>query len=1227
MTPYIFRKYPGYNPSEIKCWSLSTVIDTNSFDVEDITFSRGASKAGTSIPSPFARMELFDTAFHIVSTDKKNNLRGKTIYHQLVSDCLDVMQLLFNSKNSEIGVGKKIWFKEWKVKENIAKLKLNGGTHPHYLLAKSFEQIFTDSINPRFVGTDSIFLIYCEGRLLGGTSPLTLFFTSPNWSRYILDGIVKNENKSTDGDIFFDDDYRALYERDSAFIEYLYKLLLLNKEGFKKCVGLRKYINRTIELERPDLVEKFKTYKPEIALSDDTDDETGSDNVNANSLNIIDKEYERLLTDVNNPNSILRINGIFYYHQIEAKEKSKIQNVSDFIIRTNVTKYKTQYNEKRELQTIDPPLVLVDKMNVAGDYLEKGIPWDPNTKIKGQYFDLVPLYDRKLPLGNSQSIKYPFLTTDDFLEDLLVEMRFSLNGEKFYTGFKGEFKYLLPIKKEYFNFFSLADLKENLSISVSEGLVKVDLKVPIRNRKGVSDIIFTKLYSKGKGNIVECVAGIGIYPFYQINDVDANLQCLNEYTILLAERNERIKLDSLKFLSFKDFASEENSIDNEVIERSTSADVTSFDSLATSKYYKIKQAFDYLELNYNNPDQTRLKGLIIPNFELRTFNKDNLIRAYTFAIDFGTSNTHVAYMENSEALPRPFEINELDQQMVLLNAPGDSKDLGIKYGFYGGFPAIGPTLSREFLPSLITSQSNSTVSFPFKTASCEIAAFNNTEKSKIDLLFSHINIGYLIDQEEKKSDGTIAGNIIYTTNLKWLLENNNDDSNQARVKFFLKQLLSQIKSKTIINRGKPSELKIVWSVPLSMDRGNKSALKGLLTKAFDEVFQSSGAKLLDPIPESVAPYFFLTKSEAGIQDTANTINVDIGGGTTDVMMFMESSGIRDDKYLTTSFRFAGSDIWGSGYDNKLKDNGFIKNYLVYKKNNNINPDEIKYFNKVRDDNNLSSDDLISLLFRFDQKFKFSDSITIGNPNLSLILYLHFSAIIYHISQIVDLKKYPLPRYLSFTGKGSQYIKLICGGDEVELEAFTKLLFKAYSNQKVQSSFKVHLNPHPKEITANGAVLYALADAGEKNKYNGDFEFIHPGFNPKNDLNFAERISKIEENEPILISESLLIDSPLNIAVLNNLNNFLDITLTDRDIINFLRAFKITNIKEALMELKWDNDIYNGAGYIYDSYKRVLQKLHKQDKDNQLPESLFFFALKDALYRLSKSIAENKQFLK
>jgi len=1215
MNPYIFRKYAGYNQNEIKCWSPSTVIDTTSFDVEKILFTRGTSKAGTSIPSPLARMEMFDTAFHIVATDQFNNLKRQTIYHQLVSDCLDLLQLLFNTKNDDIGTGKKIWFKEWKVKENIDKLKSGGEKHPHNLLGRSLEQIFFDAANTRFAKTDSIFLIYYENKLLGGTSPLSLVFTSPNWIRYINDGAIANIPQSSDGDIFFDDSYRALHEREKPFVEYLYKLYLQNRSAFNQAEGLRKYINKTIDTYFNEWRHQFKEFQPVTATSDDTDSEEI-----AYPVNRMDENYTRTQTNVEN--KFLTVNSIYFYHQKEEEKKERIKTVSDFTIRATVNLYATQYNNETSVK-INPPLVLMNGMNIPGDYMDKNSPWDPNTRIKEFYHRAIPLFERKLPQGNSLTVEYPFVTTEDFLEDYLLEMPFKLNNSRFYTGSQGDLRYLLPVKKEYFNFFRLADLKTNLSMIIHEGQVTVQLKVPIKNKKGIAEILFTKMYEKAKGNIIECRAGMGIYPFCQLSDPDPSLRELNDYTVLLAERNEKIKLRSLEFFSFKKFAAIENHIPAVMSERSTVADINAGDSFATSKYFRVKEAFDYMELAYRDANDRACTGLIVPQFDTRSFSKDNLTKTYTFAIDFGTSNTHIAYMENGEALPKPFEINEADQQMVLLNAPDEDKALDLKFALYGQFANIDQILRREFVPAVITSKNKSIISFPFKTASCEMASFNNADKSKAGL-FSHINIGYYIDREEKKADGTISGNNVYTTNLKWLLENNNDDANKSRVKFFLKQLLIHIRAKTLLNSGEPGKLQVVWSVPSSMERGNRTELKKIFKEAFQEVFGNSGAKLKDSIPESVAPYFFLIRSESAIQDGANTVNIDIGGGTTDIMMFMEASDNKNDKYLTTSFRFAGGDLWGSGYRSKLKDNGFIKNYLAYQKANNIYPDENKYFNKVKDDSNLSSDDLVSLLFKYDEQFRFSDSITIGNPGLAIVLYLHYSAIIYHIAQILELKKHPLPRYLSFTGKGSQYLKLICGGDESELEEFTKLLLLSYTGKKTQNSFEIHLMANPKEITANGAVLYMLADEDERTKYDGKFNFVHPGFDPLADKELTAAITG--QDAEMFVADIIDEDSLLNRAVLNNLNTFLEKTLNNRPIIDFLSGFKIKNTKEVLAELKWTGDIFNGEGFVYDSYKKTLKDLRKQDRENPLPESLFFYALKDTLYRLSKNILDKKPVL-
>ncbi|MEJ7677472.1 MAG: hypothetical protein WKG06_06295 [Segetibacter sp.] len=444
-------------------------------------------------------------------------------------------------------------------------------------MGKSLEQIFFDKINQRFNDVDSIFLIYYENKLLGGTSPLTLFFTSPNWSRYIKDGAISNIPQSMDGDVFFDNSYKALHERDTAFAEYVYKLLLQNKKAFEKADGLRSYINKTITAKFQKWEHEFGEYRTPSGTNNVDDFKVSS--------NALDMEYDKVLTNVDH--KYLTINGLYFYHQQEGREKDKIKAVSDFVIRASVTHYKTQKNEKGEEQIVQPPLVLVDGMNYSGDYMEKNVPWNSYTKIRDIYHKFVPLYERRLPQGNSQSVTYPFITTDDFLEDYLTEMPFNINSSKFYSGFRGDFRYLLPIKKEYFNFFTLTGLKNNLTIILDEGQVKVNLKVPIKSKKGIQDILFAKTYSKAKGTVVECRADIGVFPFYQVTDSD-----LNDYTILLANRIEKDKNKeqlALHFFSFKNFSSDDTRLDTNPVFRS----IFDTGAIATSKYYRLKTAFRF----------------------------------------------------------------------------------------------------------------------------------------------------------------------------------------------------------------------------------------------------------------------------------------------------------------------------------------------------------------------------------------------------------------------------------------------------------------------------------------------------------------------------------------------------------------------------------------------------------------------------------------------------------
>lgn len=93
----------------------------------------------TSIPSPFARIDLVKTAFvRVCQPDKetkKINLDGKTIFHKMVSDTLDVGEIFFNiDKFSD-----KIEIIKWDASSQISQLE-NSEKSGHRFLADALRK-------------------------------------------------------------------------------------------------------------------------------------------------------------------------------------------------------------------------------------------------------------------------------------------------------------------------------------------------------------------------------------------------------------------------------------------------------------------------------------------------------------------------------------------------------------------------------------------------------------------------------------------------------------------------------------------------------------------------------------------------------------------------------------------------------------------------------------------------------------------------------------------------------------------------------------------------------------------------------------------------------------------------------------------------------------------------------------------------------------------------------
>lgn len=1139
--PYIFRiQKDGASDMTVQDWSDNAKrIDDQMLKFVKDDIGKGGAKIGTSIPSPFARLHLFKTAFALVNqTNDQGNLahEGNSPYHQLVSDCLDLLQLIFSG-----GIdAQKLTYTRWTRNERLAALQSKPVGHPHRLLGDTLRRFLDEK---EFTGMNDITLIYYQGMLVGGTSPFTLFFTSPNWRRMVVERNLKLTMDASDD--LFDDDLKALHQRDPQFQAFLYKLVKANPTFFENAKEFRDYILKSGEYYRGlEYTNQFSSFQN-----------------NSTALEMEGSGYEPVKLGGDSI-TYLQI-GALKYLQLKAEDqKAKIQRESDFVIDATVETYKQEFSESGAVQTVYKPLVLMKGMNLPGEYV--GGAWNPDAPFMENAF--LPLTTRILP---DVQINYPWISISDFLTETLVVLPYQVSKDSFLNGFNinGRFNYLLPIKKDYFKFFTLKDLKDNLRITVTAEKVEVVLRVPIVGPKiGKRFMEFYRAYSLAQ-NVMRTELGLGIFPSYQIQDPEPALQALNEYNVMLVDSLSK-PVEQLNFYTFVQPSLPIGLANARPEPRMKDS------GRAASFYYKVPQRFDFVEFKFSNGV---VSGLAIPAFVEVRHNADSH-EEFHFAIDFGTSNTHVAYTNRANPTPQSFSITSKERQVLLLSEPGQ-----------GIFADEHTVIKEEFVPQTV-GESATDVSFPFRTATCEKPSFDNTVGFD---LFSNVNIGFALE-------ASIFSANRYTTNLKWSFENESGSKGilaADKVEAFLYQLMLLIRNKVILNKGKLSLTKVAWTLPLSMSGKGKLVKK--FEEAFDAAFKQSGAvREPRPITESIAPYHFLAKQQGGravIESGQNTINMDIGGGTTDVMMYMTEQNA----YVSTSFKFAGNDLWGGGYKRGAKDNGFIKNFQQIRSNLGGMPGNIA-LDSYLNDAQFSAEDIVNLMFRHNDVLRFTDSIKQGNSNLLFTMFVHYSAIIYHTVEMLTEKNLPLPRYLTFTGKGSQYLKLLFGA-EYSLEEYTKLLFKAYTDKPVRSDFRCILVGSPKEVTASGAVL--TLSTGETSNINPE-----TSYRLGNDANYTQPTGGYDQQQ---ICNTPFVSNDFRVSVLTNLQSFFTKTFRNGEISRFIRdegGVALNKFSSAL-----DSPDFVNSGIFWDSYNRVMD----DTKNNNLSETFFFYALKDALYQLSK----------
>ena len=982
-------------------WASSTQY--NSAIINSIKDPAGAtaSREITSIPSPFARMDLVKEAFAFVN---RVGMEGETIHHKMVSHALDIAQIFYNYETyKEAGL---IELVKWDVNE-VDMLRKSSDPQ-HRLLGQTFDLFMdSDSQHFNFNNMQGLYMLRYIGAgapdqmtIIGSTSPSSLFYTSANDHSFLNGKIIFGNHKALGND-----DFVALKDRDDEnFIAWMYAL----KEAIPSFATLFPEVDRYLS-------QTFGYLSHGLQMR-----------IHAMTPSTLSTDYLPLEIQPGIPVEILGVD-------LGMKKPDDIGAKSDFAINSS------KVSGKR-------PLVLPsDKF--ARPWIYNTAPWKQDTEVP-----LLPgeIEKRTLP---AEGTRWPYLTMTDFLEDTLIQTNSKPNSEDFFDGnltdnTGEEHSFLLPIKRKYFDYFTTDDLRRDLTMTCEKapggGLaVKVSLKIPVK--KG--HIQFERLYitdstmmNPKNGTIKTKDFTIVLFPktkFFNGAQPD--------YVIGVLSRNDNWKpkveciTNSGNILVPALGPSDRNrdAVGNRV---NTAAPI-----MPTSSY---KENFDYLELSMDH-----LRGVAIPNWGGVAGGA-----VYEFAVDFGTSNTHIEYKLAGNNVSKPLDIEQASRQLSTFNRDAlEDPDYFI-------------ALCNNYLPATIGGDSD--IHFPMRTLLSYKKATNWTTPTA-PYITGNMPFYYgakaLPAYNELKSD------------LKW----SNASNITAMVECYLGSLMHIMRNKVVMEGGDLARTKIRWFYPTSMPTATVGNIANIWTRLYQRYFGSNGMTNLEAMPESIAPYqYYQNTFGAGV----DVLTVDIGGGTSDAYI-VDSNGTPS---FITSFRFAANSLLGDGFvANGLATNGFVSKYRPIIENilsaNNLN-NISAILNEVVQSG--ISADYIAMLFglkdnsdvinaKCQDKVNFIQMLQSSEGARTLVL-IFYTAIIYYLATFIKAKReagasIQEPAVLAFSGNGSKLLQVLGVETKVGiqmLETFTKAIFEKVNGRGYPHvNFRIVIDPDkPKEATCKGGLL-------------------------------------------------------------------------------------------------------------------------------------------------------------
>jgi hypothetical protein len=369
-------------------------------------------------------------------------------YQQIVSNSLDVAEIFFKFSTLKEHCGLEI------IKWSYSDLQRIQSE----ILKSTLELFFDgDAESLNLSDSSTFYFLYHRntGKIIGGTSPRTMFFSAANVKRH-KGGIVEPEFIKQDGTLFIKSEQTnteqafgkiELSKNHIAFCD----ITPLSRRDIKFQDYLHSWVKENRNITGGKAFPEFQSYLASQITADKTS--------HFNSLLTDFKAYKKI--------EFLNAEGNAIYPEVLGKELYEQQFIpddiaatSDFVVKSTVF---TGYT---------PPLILGGMASGIENW-----KLDSNT-IWGNH-EVNPSHDRNVLPGGG---RYPWLTTEDFFEESIICFPHAIQEKNFFNGNlkSGNYCYLLPLKDTCFAYFTIDELKRQISIDGGDSTVTVTLKIPVK---------------------------------------------------------------------------------------------------------------------------------------------------------------------------------------------------------------------------------------------------------------------------------------------------------------------------------------------------------------------------------------------------------------------------------------------------------------------------------------------------------------------------------------------------------------------------------------------------------------------------------------------------------------------------------------------------------------------------------------------------------------------------